>query len=47
MNTLLAQDAMQTLVQKQHCCTPKGVTENLKFRIFAKFWKVFRGLATN
>ena len=32
---------------KQHCCMLKGVTENPKFCIFAKWWQIFRGSATN
>jgi len=35
MNTPSAHDAIYMLAQKHHC-TLKGITENLKFRTFAK-----------
>ena len=47
MNALSAKDAMFMMAQRQHCSTLKGVTENMKFRIFAKLWTIFRGSATN
>ena len=34
---------MYTLAPKQNRCTLKRVMENLKFRIFAKLWKICAG----